>query len=79
MFNDNSAGEGGGIFAIANSTLDFEGVNTFNKNRAYVSGGRIWLDNSNLSMCEWEQMFEECVAAYEGGEINRWGNPCTLE
>jgi len=23
--------------------------------------------------------FEECVAAYEGGEINRWGNPCTLE
>jgi len=57
MFNDNSAGEGGGIFAMANSTLDFEGVNTFNKNRAYVSGGRIWLDNSNLSMREWEQMF----------------------
>jgi len=77
MFNVNSAAEGGGIFATANSTLDFDGVSSFNKNWAHVSGGGIWLDNSNLSM-NGNKCFDECVAAYEGGGIFAYASKATL-
>jgi len=37
-FSANSAKEGGGIYAVANSKLSLDGVNTFRSNRAHVSG-----------------------------------------
>ena len=46
----NTAGGGGGLYATANSTLKLGGVNTFRANRGLVSGGQIWLDNSNLTL-----------------------------
>ena len=42
MLIANSAGEGGGIYAAANTTLSLNGVNTFKINRA-VEGGSGWI------------------------------------
>ena len=68
IFIANSAGEGGGIYAIANSTLILDEVNAFRANRAHVSGGRIWLDHSNLILNGFNHLVG-CVASYEGGAI----------
>jgi len=54
-----------------------DGVNSFNKNGAHISGGRLWLDNSNLSM-NGNKCFDECVAAYEGGGIFAYASKATL-
>ena len=68
-FIANSAKEGGGVYATANSTLiSLGGMNTFRANRASVSGGGIWLDNSNTALSGFNH-FVGCVASYEGGAI----------
>ena len=77
MFNANSAVEGGGIFAIANSTLSLGVVNTFRANRAHVSGGGIWLDHSNLTLSGFNH-FVGCVASYEGGAIYSYAATASL-
>ena len=77
MFNANSAGEGGGIYAVANSTLSLGGVNTFRANRAHVSGGGIWLDHSNLTLSGFNH-FVGCVASFEGGAIYSYAATASL-
>ena len=67
-FVANSAGEGGGIYATANSILRLGGVNAFRASRAHISGGGIWLDNSNLALNGFNH-FVDCAASYEGGAI----------
>jgi len=54
---------------MANSILEFDGVNAFNKNSAHISGGGIWLDYKR---------FDKCVAAYEGGGIFAFASKATL-
>lgn len=55
-----------GIYATANSTLGFGGMNTFMNNTANVSGGGIWMDSSSLNMDNYNQ-FIDYTAQYEGG------------
>ena len=73
----NSAGEGGGIYATANSKLSLDGVNTFRNNRVHVSGGRIWLDNSSLILKGYNR-FVECAASYEGGAICSYASMASI-
>ena len=56
------------MYATANSILSLNGGSTFIGNRARVSGGGIWLDNSEL-LLDGSNYFVECVASYEGGAI----------
>ena len=77
MFNANSAEEGGGMYAVANSTLSLSGANTFRANRAHVSGGGIWLDHSNLTLSGFN-LFVGCVASYEGGAIYSYAATASL-
>ena len=56
------------MYATANSILSLNGGSTFIGNRARVSGGGIWLDNSEL-LLNGSNYFVECVASYEGGAI----------
>ena len=77
-FIANSAKDGGGIYAIANSKLiSLGGVNTFRANRASVSGGGIWLDNSNIALNGFNH-FVGCVAIYEGGAIYSYAATASL-
>ena len=77
-FIANSAKEGGGIYAIANSKLiSLGGVNTFRANRASVSGGGIWLDNSNIALNGFNH-FVGCVASYEGGAVYSYAATASL-
>ena len=77
-FIANSAKDGGGIYAIANSKLiSLGGVNTFRANRASVSGGGIWLDNSNIVLNGFNH-FVGCVASYEGGAIYSYAATASL-
>ena len=68
-FTDNSAREGGGIYAATNSNLDFDGMNTFDSNRADISGGGIWVDNAHLVL-NGSNSIVMCTAGYEGGGIS---------
>ena len=77
-FIANSAKEGGGIYAIANSKLiSLGGVNTFRANRASVSGGGIWLDNSNIALNGFNH-FVGCAASYEGGAVYSYAATASL-
>ena len=77
-FIANSAKEGGGIYAIANSKLiSLGGVNTFRANRASVSAGGIWLDHSNLTLNGFNH-FVECVASFEGGAVYSYAATASL-
>ena len=62
-FIDNSAKEGGGIYAKASSTIKFDGINTFDTNRADSSGGGIWMDHGNL-MLNGSNSIVRCTAGY---------------
>ena len=68
-FTDNSAREGGGIYTATNRNLDFDGMNTFDNNRADISGGGIWMDNAYLVL-NGSNSFLRCTAGYEGGGIS---------
>ena len=68
-FTNNLAREGGGVYATTNSTLYFDGTNTFDTNRAAVSGGGIWMDNGNLTL-NGSNSIVRCTAGYKGGGIS---------
>lgn len=49
-FTDNSAREGGGVYAATKSTIDFDGINLFNNNKAIESGGGIYMSMTHLTV-----------------------------
>ena len=66
-FTDNSAREGGGIYAVKNSNLEFDGMNIFDTNKATDSGGGIYMEKTNLSLAGTNNFTDN--SARDGGGI----------